>query len=114
MRPISIFLAQLAFTTITLGLLVAYLRPHLKRILLDLCGTEGRAQFWTVFTCILLIGFPLIFGLGFHPKALDAQGIFFEIVNQVKWNLLGFILVLIGAGFVVSIFALVAPRPQVQ
>ena len=91
---------------------MAYLRPHLKRVLVDLCGSEQRAQFWTVFSNIVLVAVPTIFGMGFHPKALDAQNIFFEISNQVKWNLLGFVMVLMGAGFVVVIFAMTAPRTQ--
>ena len=112
MNAISIYLTQLLITTLTLFLLVAYLRPHLKRVLVDLCGSEQRAQFWTVFSNMVLITVPIIFGMGFHPKALDAQNIFFEIANQIKLNMLGFVMVLLGAGFVVVIFAMTAPRPQ--
>jgi len=112
MNAISVYLLQLLITTVILFLLLAYLRPHLKRVLVDLCGSEQRAQFWTVFSNIVLVTVPIIFGMGYHPKALDAQNIFFEIANQIKLNLLGFVLVLLGAGFVVVIFAMTAPRTQ--
>jgi predicted membrane protein len=112
MNAISIYLTQILMTTFGLFLLLAYLRPHLKRVLVDLCGSEQRAQFWTVFSNIVLMAVPILFGLGFHPEATGAQNIFFEIVNQIKLNLLGFVLGLLGAGFVVMLFALVAPRTQ--
>jgi hypothetical protein len=106
------FLAQMILTALTSFLLATYLRPHLKRVLIDLCGTEERAQFWTAFTNVILIALPAIFGMGFQPKSSDAQQMFFEIADQIKWNLLGFIAALMGAGFVVSFFALIAPRSK--
>lgn len=112
MNIITIYLVQLLLTSLILFLLLAYLRSPLKRILVDLCGSEPRAQFWAVFSNIVLVTVPLLFGMGFHPAARGAGDIFFEIANQLKWNLIGFILVLMGAGFVVVIFAMLAPRPQ--
>jgi hypothetical protein len=43
MNPIVMYLSQIAITILACFLLTAYLRPHLKRILVDLCRTESRA-----------------------------------------------------------------------
>lgn len=112
MNAISIYLLQLLITSAILFSILAYLSPHLKRMLVDLCGSEQRAQFWTVFSQIVLVVVPIIFGMGYHPRVMDAQNIFFGIANQVKMNLPGFVMVLLGAGFVVVIFAMTTPRTQ--
>jgi hypothetical protein len=111
MNTIWVYLLQLLVTlSISISTLF-YFRPHLRRILLDLCGTQERAEFWLVFSGILLIGLPLIFGLGFLPleSQLDLQ--FYEAARQLRANLLGFLLALVAIGGVVSFFALIAPRP---
>ncbi len=104
------YLIELAVTLLACFLLTAYLRPHLKRVLADLCRTEARAAFWLAFANLLLIVLPAIFGMGYRPSA--AGNPFFDLAGQVRWNLLGFILALLVVGAAVSFFALVAPRPQ--
>jgi hypothetical protein len=49
MNTILIFLTQIALTMIACLLIAGYIRPFLKQVLVDLCGTEQRAQFWTAF-----------------------------------------------------------------
>ncbi len=110
MNSIVSFLVEVAMTLIVFSLVVAYLRPFLRRILIDLCDTEERAQFWTAFSNILLIGLPLIFALAYQPQALNPEQLFFEVVNRLSGNLAGFLVALIGVGMFVSLFALVAPR----
>jgi hypothetical protein len=95
-------------------LITAYLRPHLKRVLVDLCKTEERAQFWTVFSNILLIGLPLIIALGFRPEAVTIEAATFEILGHLSGNLAGYLFALVGIGIIVSFFALVAPRPKAE
>jgi uncharacterized membrane protein (DUF4010 family) len=111
MNTIALYFIEIATTLAICCAVVVYLRRSLRRVLVDLCRTEERAQFWLVFASILLVGLPLIFGMGFNPSAADAEKAFFEAANQIKWNLLGFLTTLIGIGFVISFFALVAPRP---
>ena len=111
MNNITIYFLQITTTLIISLAAVIYLRRSLRRVLVDLCATEERAQFWMTFSSIMLIGIPLIFGLGFNPAATSADQAFFEAANQVKWNLLGFLFALMGIGVVVSFFALIAPRP---
>ena len=109
-----IYLLQIAITAaISVGI-VAYFRPHLHRVLVDLCGTPERAQFWVVFSSILLVGVPLIFGMGYNPLESEAERLFFDTARQVRTNLLGLLLALFGIGFSVSFFALVAPRPATK
>jgi hypothetical protein len=85
----------------------------------DLCGTKERAQFWVVFSSVLLVGVPFMFGVGYNPLdtlpgTFQPEKLFFEAAMQVRVNLLGFLLALVGIGCTVSFFALVAPRPKVQ
>lgn len=112
MITILSFLIEVTLTLILSALLVGYLRPFLKKLLVDLCGTEDRAQFWIAFTNILLIGMPMIFALHYRPEARNAEELFFEIAGKLSSNLGGLLLALIGTGAMVSFFALVASRPR--
>jgi hypothetical protein len=111
MNTIFSFVVEIALTMIISMLLVGYLRPFLRRILADLCGTEDRAQFWTAFSNILLVGMPIIFALNYRPAARNAEELFFEVANKLSGNLGGLLLALIGVGVIVSFFAL-AVRPK--
>jgi len=108
------FAIELGLTLLVCVLVTGYLRPHLKRVLLDLCQTEERAQFWTAFTNILLIGLPLLIALGFKPEAQASEEAIFEIVGRLGGNMAGYLFALVGIGFIVTLFALVAPRQKVE
>ena len=112
MNTILSFLIQMLLTFLLTFLIVGYLRPYLHKILVDLCGTEERAQFWTAFSNILLIGLPLIFALNYAPQTRNVEGLFFEVAGKVGGNLGGLLVALIGIGVMVSFFALVAPKPN--
>ncbi|WP_374583354.1 hypothetical protein [Pseudoduganella sp.] len=48
------------------GLLVSlYLRRALCSLLVDVCGTAARSDFWVRLTTIQVIAFPLLLALGF-------------------------------------------------
>lgn len=111
MNTLLAFTIEIGLTVLAFALITAYLRPHLKRVLLDLCKTEERAQFWTVFSNILLIGAPLIIALGFRPEASTFEATVFEIIGRLSGNLAGYLFALIAIGIIVSFFALVAPKP---
>jgi hypothetical protein len=112
MNTILSFAVEVLLTLAISILLVGYLRPFLRKILTDLCGTEERAQFWVAFTNILLIGLPIIFALSYRPTAGNAQDLFFEVAAKLSGNLGGLLLALIGTGAMVSFFALFAPRSK--
>jgi len=115
MNTIVSFLAQLAITFLIVFLIVGYLRPHLRKVLVDLCGTEERAQFWTAFSNILLIGLPVIFAMNYRPEFSNTEDLFFNVAGKLSGNLGGLLLALVCIGIIVSFFALVAPRqPKVE
>jgi hypothetical protein len=111
MDPLILFGVQVVLTLIIGFLLVAYLRPVLYRILLDLCGNEVRAQFWLALSRILLIGLPCAFALAYRPEGSTPTDLFFDVAGRLSGNLGTFLVTLIGIGLVVSFFALVAPKP---
>ena len=108
------FSIELGLTILTCMLITSYLRPHLKRVLIDLCKTEERTQFWMAFSNILLIGLPSIIALGFRPEAATSETAIFEIIGRLSGNLAGYLFALVGIGIIVSFFALVAPRPKAE
>lgn len=115
MNNIISFLVQVTLTIIIVSLIVGYLRPHLKKVLVDLCGTEERAQFWTVFSNIILMGLPLIFALNYRPEFTNSEYVFFNLAGQLSDNLGGLLLALVCVGIIVSFFALSAPKqPKVE
>lgn len=110
MNTILYFVLQIVLTFIIAGLIVMYLRPFLKKILVDLCGTEDRAQFWTAFSNILLFGLPLLFSLNYSPMAVNNEELFFEVAAKISGNLGAMLFALVCIGIFVSFFALFAPR----
>lgn len=112
MNTILSFGIEVILTVVIAALLVGYLRPFLRRILVDLCGTQERAEFWTAFSNILLIGMPILFALNYRPQASNSEQLFFEVANKLSGNLGGLLVALIGIGFIVSFFALVSRRPM--
>ncbi len=110
MNTILYFLIQIILTLIISVMIVGYLRPSLRKILTDLCGTEDRAKFWTAFSNVLLVGMPMIFALNFKPEAQTTNDLFFEVAGRLGGNLGGLIFAVIGIGVFVSFFALVAPK----
>jgi hypothetical protein len=111
MNTILYFLLQVILTLVISALIVGYLRPFLRKILTDLCGTEERSQFWTAFSNILLIGMPIIFALNYQPVAKNTEQLFFEVARKLSGNLGGLLFALICIGLIVSFFALFAPKP---
>ncbi|MBM3125953.1 MAG: hypothetical protein FJZ87_12925 [Chloroflexi bacterium] len=110
MNPLLSYIIEVLSTLgICLGLF-AFLHPYLRRILVDLCGTEDRAAFWTVYSKILLVGLPVLISLSYHPQARSSEDLFFELVSRLSGNLIGFLFALVGLGLIVTFFALFAPR----
>ena len=110
MNIIISFLIQVTLTLVITSLIVGYLRPFLRKVLVDLCGTKERAQFWIAFSNILLIGLPIIIALNYRPEANDAEELFFEVAGKLSGNLGGLLFAMFGTGLIVSFFALVAPK----
>ena len=47
--------------------LIVLLKPVLAEILVDICGTKARAEFWVMFTQLMLILSPLLIVIYFAP-----------------------------------------------
>ena len=110
MNTIIVYLIQVAVTAGVCLAVIVYFRRHLRRILVDLCGTEERADFWLAFASIFLVGWPVVLGMGYSPDAKMIELMFFEVANQIKLNLIGFLIAFFGVGCVIGFFALIAPR----
>lgn len=114
MSPFLALSVEVGLTILACVLITGYLRPHLTQVLIDLCRTEERAQFWAAFSTILLIGLPLIIALGFRPEAETLEAAVFEILGRLSGNLAGYLFALVGIGIMISFFALVAPRSAAE
>ncbi len=110
MDSIAAFGIEFVATLLVGVLLMLYLRAPLYRVLVDLCGGEERARFWSAFAVVLLIGFPSAAALGYHPFAGSATDLFFDMARQLGQNVMAFLAALVALGIVVAFFALVAPR----
>ena len=109
----TVFLIESVASMLIVFLTLVYLRPFLRRILLDLCGTDERAQFWTTFTNILLLSLPMISALGFYPDTSFANPLI-AVARQLKSNLLSFVMGLILVGFVLLFFTVFSSRVPTQ
>ena len=57
-----------AMATLAIGIgVVWYLGRPLRNILIELCGNEGRAEFWTAFSAVAVGVVPVIFAIACRP-----------------------------------------------
>ena len=60
MNDLIIFLIQL-FIALSMSVFIVYLlKPYLKEVLRDTCGTQHSAEFWVRFTQLMMIIAPLV------------------------------------------------------
>lgn len=113
MNSVFFYLISLLITLVITIAIIRYLRPSLKRVLFDLSGKEERAHFWTVFCIIMMVAAPLLLGMGFRPTR-EGTALFFEIANQIRYNLFSFLFMLGTIGAVITFFVLVAPKSHAK
>lgn len=71
-------------------ILIGLLRPLLRGVLTDTCGTETRSEFWVMFTQLMLIISPLLVVIYFAPTAPIAQlNVAYELQQTLFRTLLG-------------------------
>ena len=80
------------------------MKPHLEKILTDLCGTPERARFWSVFSSVTLMLVPLIFALHYQPEDAGTKPTVFMIGSQLEWGLIGLAVSVVVLGYVVGSF----------
>jgi hypothetical protein len=97
------FLLGFVLTVSVAFSVVRYMGRHLKRMLVEICGGEGRAGFWTVFANVAVIIIPSIIALSKIPTG--KAPLLAEIAGQLKWSMSALILSVLLVGFVLSRFA---------
>lgn len=67
MNTLALFLVEV-FICVGISFSVVYLlKPLLREILVDTCGTQTRAEFWVMFTQLMLFIAPLLIVIFFAP-----------------------------------------------
>ena len=104
MHDAQSFLLGLAITVVLSFAVVWYLKSSLKGILLDLCGTERRGEFWMAFTNVTLMLVPIVFAMQFHSVTGENVSAVFAISYQLKWSFVGLVTSVLAIGITVSLF----------
>ena len=81
---------------------VLYLRRPLRNILVELCGNEERAEFWTAFSAVVVGVVPVIFAMVCHPAPGPDTPAVLELADQLKWGLIGLTGSVLMLGWVVG------------
>src|SRR5579859_2413113 len=89
MDATSVFVVG-AFVILVMGWsVVGYLRRPLKRVLLEVCGDEGPAQFWSEFTTVGMGLVTAVFAVSGRPDPRPTEPAMFALADQLKSGLLG-------------------------
>ena len=92
-----------SLATLAIGAaVVLYLRRPLRNILVELCGNEERAEFWTAFSAVVVGVVPVIFAMACHPVPGPDTPAVFELADQLKWGLIGLTASVLMLGWVVG------------
>jgi len=83
---------------------VIYLRPHLRTMLIDLCGTRDRAAFWLAFSNVALALFPLLFAIYRWPDPTEPGPVVRTVGLQVGAAIGGLLATMISLGIVLGMF----------
>src|SRR4051812_17313548 len=101
MSDVTIFLITEAITLVLALGVALFIRRSLRSVLTDLTGTGERAAFWIGFTTLLLVLVPLIVVMFVPRDTGSAEPIFFRVVAQLRWALVGLVATLVSFGFVI-------------
>ncbi|MDQ1231288.1 hypothetical protein [Sphingomonas sp. SORGH_AS_0879] len=95
--PIAALLITYALTALIALLAVVTLWRPLSILLAELCGTEERSRFWTVWSTVMMVATPMLF-VSWRGIATDPT----ELVQGTMTSaLIGVLLALVGMGFAV-------------
>ncbi len=67
MNSLTLFMTEVLLCFAISISLIYLLKPMLRDVLVDICGTRTRADFWVMFTQIMLIISPLLIVIYFAP-----------------------------------------------
>lgn len=95
--PIAALLLTYALTALIALLAVVSLWRPLSILLAEVCGTEERSRFWTVWSTVMMVATPLLFvssrGIAADPAEL--------VQGTMTSALLGVLIALVGMGLAV-------------
>lgn len=95
--PIAALLITYALTALIALLAVVTLWRPLSILLAELCGTEERSRFWTVWSTVMMVATPMLF-VSWRGVATDPT----ELVQGTMTSaLVGVLMALLGMGFAV-------------
>jgi len=80
---------------------IAALSAPMRSVMLDLCGTEARAAFWTAYLRILLTLAPLLGVSTVFVGSRELAGMVDAIPSIVFWSVLGMVVALLVIGWMI-------------
>ncbi|MBL1275749.1 MAG: hypothetical protein COB30_006655 [Ectothiorhodospiraceae bacterium] len=107
MNALSIFAIEVSLCFALSAVIIVLIRRLLRDVLLETCGTSRRADFWVMFTPIMVVISPLLMVIYFAPTETDAainvtqsikdtlfrsllgDIIALSVMGQVMWKSLG-------------------------
>ena len=102
MSALSLFLIEIGLSLCFSLTVIFLLRPYLKAVLVDTCGTVTRSDFWVMFTQIMLLISPLLIVIYFAPVQLDVRiNTALAIKDTLFRSLLGLFIALAMIGHVI-------------
>ncbi|MGQ0553013.1 MAG: hypothetical protein ACT4PU_07320 [Planctomycetota bacterium] len=114
MTPVYTYLTGLAVTVFVSLTAALVLRRPLQRLLVELCGTESRAAFWTAFSNLTLVLAPLLGAMHRRPgKGADLAPAL-EVAAQLEWALAGLLFSVLAIGVVLGRFIAAQDRSASQ
>lgn len=105
--PIAALLLTYTVTLVLAGLAAFVLRRPLSILLSELCGTEERSSFWTVWSMVMMMALPLLF-VSMARIATDPTEL---IQGTVAATLTGILMAMAGMGL--AVWRRV-PQPQID
>jgi uncharacterized membrane protein YhaH (DUF805 family) len=111
MNSNAIFGAGVAVTAAACLGVILYVAPHLRKLLIELCGTAERANFWLAFSNLMLFLVPIIFALWVTPERSENQAAMIEMADQLRWAMVGLVISVLSMGIVLSAYI---PRRPLQ
>ncbi len=117
--PAGIFLVDLGLTVLLSFGIVLYLKTRLRALVIELCGSRERGEFWLAFSNISLLLVPLIFALDAKPAGEADTSIVLTMAGQLKVALLGQVATLVALALTLFSFiprskAAVEAKPRAQ
>ncbi len=99
-----LFILGIGLTVASSLAVAVYLRPALRSILVELCGTPQRAVFWVAFCNLAIVLTPMIFAMQYVPELKPDRSEVIELATQLKWGLAGLLGAMVILGGVLSRF----------